>query len=162
MNGLAISAPDFGSRLSGSSPAGGEITSEPKRRFIAQSFSCSPFHCHDTEWMKYSWKGRWTATHPSIHPSIEPYYTDDLSVYSVDKYSSTRWQWNTAKVTSAARLLVLRVGYGIWLYRFLFIAYHFTLSHCHGNDNGLTMPENIWPTTCPVDNESGKISWLDS
>ena len=33
--------------VSGSSPAGGEIISEPKRRFIAQSFSCSPFRCPD-------------------------------------------------------------------------------------------------------------------
>ena len=28
----------------GSNPAGGEILPEPKRRFIAQSLSCSPFH----------------------------------------------------------------------------------------------------------------------
>ena len=35
-----------------------------------------------------------------------------------------------------------------------------TLSRCHGNNNGLTMPENIDQTPCPIVNESGKISWL--
>ena len=30
--------------VAGSNPAGGEIFPEPKRRFIAQTFSCSPFH----------------------------------------------------------------------------------------------------------------------
>ena len=35
-----------------------------------------------------------------------------------------------------------------------------TLSRCHGNDNGLTMPENIRSSTLPHFNESGKISWL--
>ena len=39
---LALSTSDHG--VSGSNPAGGEILSEPKRHFIAQSLSCSPFH----------------------------------------------------------------------------------------------------------------------
>ena len=30
--------------VAGSNPAGGEILPEPKRRFTAQSLSCSPFH----------------------------------------------------------------------------------------------------------------------
>ena len=42
---LAFQTSDHG--VTGSSPAGGEIISEPKRRFIAHSFSCSPFHCPD-------------------------------------------------------------------------------------------------------------------
>ena len=37
---------------------------EPKRRFIAQSLSCSPFHC--LEMTEILLKGRKTLTHPSI------------------------------------------------------------------------------------------------
>ena len=48
----------------GSNPAGGEIVPEPKRRFIAQSLSCSPFHC--LEMTEILLKGRKTLTHPSI------------------------------------------------------------------------------------------------
>ena len=55
----------FGSRVAGSNPAGGEIVPEPKRRFIAQSLSWSPFHrLGMTEVLL---KGRKTLTHPSIH-----------------------------------------------------------------------------------------------
>ena len=39
---FAIPTSDHG--VAGSNPAGGEILPEPKRRFIAQSLSCSPFH----------------------------------------------------------------------------------------------------------------------
>ena len=42
---LALPTSDHG--ISGSSPAGGNIISEPKWHFIAQSFSCSPFHRPD-------------------------------------------------------------------------------------------------------------------
>ena len=38
---LALPTSDHG--VAGSKPAGGEILPEPKRRFIAQSLSCSPF-----------------------------------------------------------------------------------------------------------------------
>ena len=51
--------------VAGSNPAGGEILPEPKRRFIAQSLSCSPFHRH--EMTEILLKGRKTLTHPSIH-----------------------------------------------------------------------------------------------
>ena len=37
---LALPTLDHG--VAGSNPAGGEILPEPKRRFIAQSLSCSP------------------------------------------------------------------------------------------------------------------------
>ena len=37
---------------------------EPKRRFIAQSLSCSPFHC--LKMTEILLKGRKTLTHPSI------------------------------------------------------------------------------------------------
>ena len=40
---LALPTLDHG--VVGLNPAGGEILPEPKRRFIAQSLSCSPFHC---------------------------------------------------------------------------------------------------------------------
>ena len=52
--------------VAGSNPAGGEILLEPKRRFIAQSLSCSPFH--RLEMTEILLKGRKTLTHPSIHP----------------------------------------------------------------------------------------------
>ena len=51
--------------VTGSKPAGGEILPEPKRRFIAQSLSCSPFH--RLEMTEILLKGRKTLTHPSIH-----------------------------------------------------------------------------------------------
>ena len=49
--------------VAGSNPAGGEILPEPKRRFIAQSLSCSPFH--RLEMTEILLKGRKTLTHPS-------------------------------------------------------------------------------------------------
>ena len=51
--------------VAGSNPAGGEILPEPKRRFIAQSLSCSSFH--RLEMTEILLKGRKTLTHPSIH-----------------------------------------------------------------------------------------------
>ena len=45
---LALPTSDHG--VAGSNPAGGEILPEPKRRFIAQSFSCSPFHPSRNDW----------------------------------------------------------------------------------------------------------------
>ena len=39
---LALPTSDHG--VAGSNPAGGEILSEPKWRFVAQSLPCSPFH----------------------------------------------------------------------------------------------------------------------
>ena len=76
--------------VSGSSPTGGEIISEPKRRFTAQFF----------EWNTVESDVKLQL----IPPSTEPNSTDNLSLYSVDKYSHARWQWNIVKVTSAAQL----------------------------------------------------------
>ena len=59
---LALPTSDHG--VGGSNPAGGEILPEPKRRFIAQSLSCSPFH--HLEMTKILLKGRKTLTHPSM------------------------------------------------------------------------------------------------
>ena len=59
-----VSAPDFGSGVAGSNPAGGEILPETKRRFIAQNLSCLPFH--RLEMTEILLKGRKTLTHPSI------------------------------------------------------------------------------------------------
>ena len=50
--------------VAGSNPTVGEILPEPKRRFIAQSLSCSPFH--RLEMSEILLKGRKTLTHPSI------------------------------------------------------------------------------------------------
>ena len=59
---LAFPTLDHG--VAGSNPAGGEILPKPKRRFIAQSLSCSPFH--RLEMTEILLKGRKTLTHPSI------------------------------------------------------------------------------------------------
>ena len=59
---LVLPTSDHG--VTGSNPAGGEILPEPKRRFIAQSLSCSPFH--RLEMTEILLKGRKTLTHPSI------------------------------------------------------------------------------------------------
>ena len=57
---LALPTSDHG--VAGSNPAEGEILPEPKRRFTAQSLSCSPFHC--IEMTEKLLKGRKTLTHP--------------------------------------------------------------------------------------------------
>ena len=57
--------PTSDQEVAGSNPAGGEILPEPKRRFIAQSLSCSP--SHRFEMTEILLKGRKTLTHPSIH-----------------------------------------------------------------------------------------------
>ena len=59
---LALPTSDHG--VADSNPAGGEILPEPKRRFIAQSLSYSPFH--RLEMTEIVLKGRKTLTHPSI------------------------------------------------------------------------------------------------
>ena len=59
---LALPTSDHG--VAGSNPAGGEILPEPKRRFIAQSLSCSS--SHRLEMTEILLKGRKTLTHPSI------------------------------------------------------------------------------------------------
>ena len=60
---LALQTSDHG--VTGSNPAGGEILPEPKRRFIAQSLSCSPYH--GLEMTEILLKGRKTLTYPSIY-----------------------------------------------------------------------------------------------
>ena len=50
--------------VAGSNPVGGEILPEPKRRFIAQSLSCSSFY--RLEVTEILLKGRKTLTHPSM------------------------------------------------------------------------------------------------
>ena len=72
--GLALPTSVHG--VAGSNPAGGEILPEPKRRFIAQSLSCSPFH--RLEMTEILLKGRKTLTHPSIHASRRKYF-DQIS-----------------------------------------------------------------------------------
>ena len=59
-----LALPTSDHEVAGSNPAGGEILPEPKRRFIAQSLSCSPFH--RIEMTEILLKGRKTLTHPSI------------------------------------------------------------------------------------------------
>ena len=66
---LALPTSDQG--VAGSNPVGGEILPLPKRRFIAQSLSCSPFH--RLEMTEILLKGRKTITYPSIFFSFPCY-----------------------------------------------------------------------------------------
>ena len=59
---LALPTSDHG--VAGSNPAEGEILPEPKRRFTAQSLSCSPFH--RLEMTEILLKGRKTLINSSI------------------------------------------------------------------------------------------------
>ena len=63
---LALPTSDHG--VAGSDPAGGEILPEPKRCFIAQSLSFSPFH--RLEMTEILLKECKTLTHPSIHRRV--------------------------------------------------------------------------------------------
>ena len=58
--------------VAGSSPAGGGVLS------IVNGVPLhTAFHCHPDIvliWLKYCWKGRKIASHPSIHPSIHPFH----------------------------------------------------------------------------------------
>ena len=58
-----LALPTLDHEVAGSNPAGGEILPEAKRRFIAQSLSCS--HFHRLEMTEILLKGRETLTHPS-------------------------------------------------------------------------------------------------
>ena len=58
---LALPTSDHG--VAGSNPTGSEILPEPKRHFIAQSLSCSPFH--HLEMTEILLMGRKTLTHLS-------------------------------------------------------------------------------------------------
>ena len=76
---LTLPTSDHG--VAGSNPAGGEILPEPKRRFIAQSLSCSPFH--RLEMTEILLKGRKTLTHPSITIVIKrPYFSELIFLLS--------------------------------------------------------------------------------
>ena len=57
-----LALPNLDHGVAGSNPAGGEILPKPKRRFIAQSLSCSPFHC--LEMTEILLKGCKALTHP--------------------------------------------------------------------------------------------------
>ena len=59
-----LALPTSDHRVVGSNPTGCEILPVPKRRFIAQSLSRSPFH--RLEMTEILLKGRKTLTHPSI------------------------------------------------------------------------------------------------
>ena len=87
---LALPTSDHG--VAGSNPAGGEILPEPKRRFIAQSLSCSPFH--RLEMTEILLKGRKTLSHPSI-------------LYSLD-YNYRYFQENWVSSSIPAELILFR------------------------------------------------------
>ena len=78
---LALPTSDHG--VAGSNPAGGEILPEPKRRFLAQSLSCSP--SHRLEMTEKLLKGRKTLTHPSMSC-----YNNLLIIYGVNQRSFSK------------------------------------------------------------------------
>ena len=72
------STPTSDHEVSGPNPAGGEILSEPNRRFIAQSPSCSPFHHPD---MTEKLLTRTRSPKPSIHHSSPKCITKGTQFY---------------------------------------------------------------------------------
>ena len=83
---LALLTSDHG--VAGSNPARGEILPELKRRFIAQSFSCSPFRC--LEMTEILSKGRKTLTQPSIHSVSIKSYMDRCRTFEQTDRTSER------------------------------------------------------------------------
>ena len=121
---LAVLTSDH--RVAGSNPTGGEILPEPKRRFIAQSLSCSPFH--RLEMTEILLKGCKTLTHPSIHPNLSIWLVvmaiKRLNLRKILKNSSPQrlyggWSWNCAKMfvalASTKLLFFIAVAYAFWL-----------------------------------------------
>ena len=76
---LVLPTSDHG--VAGLNPAGGKILPEPKRRFIAQSLSYSPFH--RLEMTEILLKGCKTLTHPSIQLK--------MLKYPLKHYSNILW-----------------------------------------------------------------------
>ena len=84
--------------VEGSNPAGGNILPEPKRRFIAQSLSCSFFHC--LQMTEILLKGRKTLTHPSIVWSWLVGYsgsTSPLTCFFLQSYDDGVWMGEGAQ-----------------------------------------------------------------
>ena len=97
---LALLTSDHG--VAGSNPAGSEILPEPKQRFIAQSLSCSPFHC--LEMTEILLKGHKTLTHPSIQ------------LMDFDKILWMHWYWQYVGKDNYKLLFVFfQLTYGPWL-----------------------------------------------
>ena len=86
---LALPTLDHG--VAGSNPAGGEILTEPKRCFFAQSLSCSPFH--RLEMTEILLKGRKTLTHPSI---FQPVHWLSAEIQSLSAHPVLFLPWSHA------------------------------------------------------------------
>ena len=67
-----LALPTSDHRVAGSNPAGAEILPKPKRRFIAQSLSCSPFH--RLEMTEILLMERKTLTHPAILDQLTRFF----------------------------------------------------------------------------------------
>ena len=93
---LALPNSDHG--VSGSSPAGDELMSEPKRRFIAQSFSCSPLHRPDRNEILLKGTLNHNASISPLSPTLQM-----ISVYIMLTNSPVLGD-NHCQVTSAAQL----------------------------------------------------------
>ena len=109
---LALPTSDHG--VAGSNPAGGEILLEPKRRFIAQSLSCSPFH--RLEMTEILLNRRKTLTHPSIPTWIgtaSNTYFSTLQVYFYFYMTAQYFDpWPpTSNSLSTGRLLLSSINY---------------------------------------------------
>ena len=87
---LTLSTSDHG--VVGSNTAGGEILPEPKRRFIAQSLSCSPIH--RPEMTEILLKGRKTLTHPAIRFSMNwPFWTYLALSECIYTFPNLKWKF---------------------------------------------------------------------
>ena len=88
---LALLTSDHG--VASSNPAGGEILPEPKRRFIAQSLSCSPFH--RLEMTEILLKGSKTLTHPSFWADFK--FSQAKGTYFLITYYSFQTNYKTSR-----------------------------------------------------------------
>ena len=88
---LALPTSDHG--VAGSNPAGGKILPKLKRRFIAQSLSCSPFH--GLEMTEILLKGCKTLTHPILLNEL----------YIIPEISFSKVRNNTLKQTVVSFIL---------------------------------------------------------
>ena len=116
--------------VAGSNPAGGAILPEPKRRFIAQSLSCSSFHRF--EMTEIVLKGRKTLTHPSIHPIVLLNVTPTVSLVLLESVypDSRNVTQNKLKIVQSEVALIFIFRFSLFVFRFSFFIFRY--SNCVG------------------------------
>ena len=89
---LALQTSDHG--VAGLNLAGGEILPEPKRHFIAQSLSCSPFHRLEMTEILFPRK-YWLITQEAMAPSRHDWKIVDWDVKP--QHNQLKYCWRGVK-----------------------------------------------------------------